>query len=281
MTNYLSALDFPDIKNKKYKKFWPADVHIIGKDILRFHAIYWPAFLMVADLPLPKKVFGHGWILSDDKKMSKSLGNILDPLKIIQDFGIDQLRYYLVKEVSLGNDGSISMENLKNCINNDLANNYGNLCQRVFSFIRKNCSNRIPKPKDLNQQDQSLLNNLKNDIPKLVKNMNDQNLNEYIKMVVNYSFEANKYFNDAEPWSLKEKDPDRMNSIMYTICEQIKNISILLYPIIPMSAEKVLNSININKEEFSIEIITNFKSFDFQKELKDLEILFKKIEDDN
>ena len=281
LTNYLSALDFPDIKNNKYKKFWPADVHIIGKDILRFHAIYWPAFLMAADLPLPKKVFGHGWILSDDKKMSKSLGNILDPLKIIQDFGIDQLRYYLVKEVSLGNDGSISMENLKNCINNDLANNYGNLCQRVFSFIRKNCSNRIPEPKDLNQQDQSLLNNLKNDIPKLVKNMNDQNLNEYIKMVVNYSFEANKYFNDAEPWSLKEKDPDRMNSIMYTICEQIKNISILLYPIIPMSAEKVLNSININKEEFSIEIITNLKSFDFQKELKDLEILFKKIEDDN
>ena len=281
LTNYLSALDFPDIKNKKYKKFWPADVHIIGKDILRFHAIYWPAFLMAADLPLPKKVFGHGWILSDDKKMSKSLGNILDPLKIIQDFGIDQLRYYLVKEVSLGNDGSISMENLKNCINNDLANNYGNLCQRVFSFIKKNCSNRIPEPKDLNQQDQSLLNNLKNDIPKLVKNMNDQNLNEYIKMVVNYSFEANKYFNDAEPWSLKEKDPDRMNSIMYTICEQIKNISILLYPIIPMSAEKVLNSININKEEFSIEIITNFKSFDFKKELKDLEILFKKIEDDN
>ena len=281
LTNYLSALDFPDIKNNKYKRFWPADVHIIGKDILRFHAIYWPAFLMAADLPLPKKVFGHGWILSDDKKMSKSLGNILDPLKIIQEFGIDQLRYYLVKEVSLGNDGSISMENLKNCINNDLANNYGNLCQRVFSFIRKNCSNRIPEPKDLNQQDQSLLNNLKNDIPKLVKNMNDQNLNEYIKMVVNYSFEANKYFNDAEPWSLKEKDPERMNSIMYTICEQIKNISILLYPIIPMSAEKVLNSININKEEFSIEIITNFKSFDFQKELKDLEILFKKIEDDN
>ena len=136
---------------------------------------------------------------------------------------------------------------------------------KSFFFIRKNCSNRIPKPKDLNQQDQSLLNNLKNDIPKLVKNMNDQNLNEYIKMVVNYSFEANKYFNDAEPWSLKEKDPDRMNSIMYTICEQIKNISILLYPIIPMSAEKVLNSININKEEFSIEIITNFKSFDFKR----------------
>ena len=113
LTNYLSALEFPDKKSKKFKNYWPADVHIIGKDILRFHAIYWPAFLLAAKLPLPKRVFGHGWILSDEKKMSKSLGNILDPIKIIKKYGIDQLRYYLVKEVSLGNDGSISMENLK------------------------------------------------------------------------------------------------------------------------------------------------------------------------
>ena len=137
LTNYLSALNFPNTEDEKYKNFWPADVHIIGKDILRFHAIYWPAFLIAANLPLLKRVFGHGWILSDDKKMSKSLGNILDPIEVIKDYGIDQLRYYLIKEVSLGNDGSISMENLKNCINNDLANNYGNLCQRVFSFIKK------------------------------------------------------------------------------------------------------------------------------------------------
>ena len=142
LTNYLSALNFPDIENPTYKKFWPADIHIIGKDILRFHAIYWPAFLLAAKIPLPKKIYGHGWILSDDKKMSKSLGNILDPIEIVKNYGIDQLRYYLVKEVSLGNDGSISMENLKNCINNDLANNYGNLCQRVFSFIKKNCSKK-------------------------------------------------------------------------------------------------------------------------------------------
>ena len=128
-------MDFAGTEDKKYKKFWPADLHVIGKDILRFHAIYWPAFLMATKLPLPKRVFGHGWILSDDKKMSKSLGNILDPLEIIENFGIDQLRYYLIKEVSLGNDGSVSMKNLKDCINNDLANNYGNLCQRVFSFI--------------------------------------------------------------------------------------------------------------------------------------------------
>ena len=161
LTNYISALNFPDTANKKYKDFWPADVHIIGKDILRFHAVFWPAFLLAAQLPVPKRVFGHGWILSDDKKMSKSLGNILDPIEIINKYGVDQLRYYLVKEVSLGNDGSISMENLKNCINNDLANNYGNLCQRVFSFIKKNCDNKIPKSSNLNNSDKKLLDNLK------------------------------------------------------------------------------------------------------------------------
>ena len=137
LTNYLSALNYPDTSSKLYKDYWPADLHIIGKDILRFHAIYWPAFLMAAKLPLPKRIFGHGWILSDEKKMSKSLGNILDPLEIIKDYGVDQLRYYLIKEVSLGNDGNVSLENLKNCINNDLANNYGNLCQRVFLLLKK------------------------------------------------------------------------------------------------------------------------------------------------
>ena len=144
LTNYLSALNYPNIKDNKYKKFWPANIHIIGKDILRFHAIYWPAFLMAANIPLPKRIYGHGWILSDDKKMSKSLGNILDPIEIINNFGVDQLRYYLSKEVSLGNDGNISLKNLTDCINNDLANNYGNLCQRVFAFINKNCDSKIP-----------------------------------------------------------------------------------------------------------------------------------------
>ena len=133
--------------------------------------------------------------------------DILDPIEIINIYGIDQLRYYLVKEVSLGNDGSISLENLKNCINNDLANNFGNLCQRVFSFINKNCSNKIPKPKKFTEKDNILLNTLKNDVPNLIGLMNKQNLNEFIKLVVGYSFEANKYFNDSEPWSVKKKDP--------------------------------------------------------------------------
>jgi methionyl-tRNA synthetase len=281
LTNYLSALDFPDIKNKKYNNFWPADIHIIGKDILRFHAIYWPAFLMAADLPLPKKIFGHGWILSDDKKMSKSLGNILDPIEIINNYGIDQLRYYLVKEVSLGNDGSISLENLKSCINNDLANNYGNLCQRVLSFIKKNCSNKIPVPNKLTDLDINLISNLKNKLPNLIELMNNQNLNEYIKQVVSFSFEANKYFNDSEPWALKKIDPSRMETILNVISNQIINISILLNPIIPEATSKTLNTMNIDIKNIKIDSINDLNIIKHDKELKNLEILFKKIDNDN
>ncbi len=281
LTNYLSALNFPNINDDMYKSFWPADIHIIGKDILRFHAVYWPAFLLAANLPLPKKIFGHGWILSDEKKMSKSLGNILDPIEIINNYGIDQLRYYLMKEVSLGNDGSISMLNLKNCINNDLANNYGNLCQRVFSFIKKNCNNKIPKSKNLKQNDLRLINNITENIPDLIDLINKQSLNEYIKKVVNFSFEANKYFNDSEPWVFKKKDPERMNAILFTITEQIKNISILLNPIIPISTKNVLNTINISDKDILLENIKKKDILNFTKEIRNLDILFKKVEDDN
>ena len=281
LTNYISALNFPDIKDEKYKSFWPADVHIIGKDILRFHAVYWPAFLLAAKLPLPKRVFGHGWILSDEKKMSKSLGNILDPIEIINKYGIDQLRYYLVKEVSLGNDGSISMENLKNCINNDLANNYGNLCQRVFSFIKKNCNNKIPKASNLTDLDKNLLENLTDKLSNLVTLMNNQNLNEYLKMVIGFSFEANKYFNDSEPWVLKKKDPNRMETILFTISHQIKNISILLSPIIPEATNKVFKIMNLSFNDLKVDKINDMKMFNHDKELNNLEILFKKIENDN
>ena len=279
LTNYISALNFPDTQAKLFKTFWPASVHIIGKDILRFHAIYWPAFLMAAKIPLPERVFGHGWILSDERKMSKSLGNILDPIDIIDKYGIDQLRYYLIKEVSLGHDGNISLENLKNCINNDLANNYGNLCQRVFTFIQKNCSNKIPKPDKFLDVDKNLTNNLKDEITNLIELINKQDLNNYIKQVVNFSFEANKYFNDSEPWTVKKNDPNRMKTIIYTITEQIKNISILLNPVIPKTTDKVLDLLNIDKNNRNLENITNVKPFDHNKNLKELKILFKKIED--
>ena len=278
LTNYLSAVNYPNTSSDLYKKFWPADLHIIGKDILRFHAIYWPAFLMAAKLPLPKRIFGHGWILSDEKKMSKSLGNILDPVDIINNYGIDQLRYYLIKEVSLGNDGNVSLENLKNCINNDLANNYGNLCQRVFSFIKKNCKNKIPKRNSLIKKEETLTIKLKKDVEKLNELINKQDLNNYIKQVIDYSFDSNKYFNDSEPWSLKKTDPNKMESVLYSIVEQIKNISILLLPIIPTSANKILDTINIKKDLRNISEINQNNSLNHDKELGNIEILFKKVE---
>ena len=281
LTNYISALNFPDTENKLYKDFWPANVHIIGKDILRFHAVYWPAFLMAAKLPLPLKIYGHGWILSGDKKMSKSIGNILDPLEIIKKYGVDQLRYYLIKEVSLGNDGNVSMENLKNCINNDLANNFGNLCQRVFSFIEKNCSGKLPIPKKLENIDLDLINNLTNKVNELVKDMDKQDLNNYVKKVVEFSFNANKYFNDLEPWSLKKTNVDRMNAILYTIVTQIKNISILLSPIIPISSEKIFDIMNLNNKDKTLKSIINKDCFDHNLKFKKTSILFKKIENDN
>ena len=281
LTNYISALNFPDVQNKLYKDYWPANVHIIGKDILRFHAVYWPAFLMAAKIPLPLKIYGHGWILSDDKKMSKSVGNILDPLDIIEKYGIDQLRYYLIKEVSLGNDGNVSMENLKNCINNDLANNFGNLCQRVFSFLEKNCSGMLPKPTKIEKVDSNLINNLIDRVEELVEDMDKQDLNNYLKKVVEFSFSANKYFNDLEPWASKKTNLDRMNNILYTIVTQIKNISILLSPIIPISSDKILDIMNLKKEDRLLKSINNKNIFDHNLEFKKTTILFKKIENDN
>ncbi|MBO6482003.1 MAG: methionine--tRNA ligase, partial [Pelagibacteraceae bacterium] len=281
LTNYLSALNFPNTEDKKYKRFWPATVHIIGKDILRFHAIYWPAFLMAAKVSPPQRVYGHGWILSDEKKMSKSLGNILDPIAIIKNYGIDQLRYYLAKEVSLGNDGNISLESLTNCINNDLANNYGNLCQRVFSFVNKNCNSKIPSFGKFQSEDTQLSNEIIKQIPNLKKLMDNQDLNLYIKELINFSFNANKYFNDLEPWSLKKTNSERMNTVLYNILNQIRSISILLHPIIPDSTNKALDILGIKKEDRVISKIANLKFLKPGNIIKKANILFKKIENDN
>ena len=280
LTNYLSALNFPDTNDKLYKSFWPADIHLIGKDILRFHAIYWPAFLMASKLPLPKRVYGHGWILSDERKMSKSLGNILDPIDIINKYGIDQLRYYLTKEVSLGNDGNISLENLKKCINNDLANNFGNLCQRVFSFIEKNFKGKIPKKIKDNSIDKSFNDEITKDLKSLIELMDNQDLNSYIKKVVDFSFNANKYFNDNEPWSLKKSDSERMGDIVSSITKQILNITLLLSPIIPKSCEVILDTLNIKKEDRVIDSIKK-DVLNYDVPIKKNEILFKKVEDDS
>ena len=280
LTNYISALNYPDTKDNLFEKFWPASVHLIGKDILRFHAVYWPAFLMAAKIQLPERVYGHGWILSGQEKMSKSKGNILDPLDIINIYGLDPLRYYLIKEVSFGNDGNISQDKLEDCINSDLANNYGNLCQRVTAFAEKNCSLKVPEIKNFNEDDLKILNKFTENLPIIRIEIDKQNINFYINFIVSALFEANKYFNDQEPWKKKD-NKDRLNTIVYTALEIIRKISIMLYPIIPNSIEKALKIFNLNSTDINLESIASHNNLKGGSSLKKIDILFKKIEKKN
>ena len=279
LTNYLSALDYPNIDTDKYKNFWPASVHIIGKDILRFHAVYWPAFLLAANLPLPKTIYGHGWILSNEEKMSKSKGNILDPLEIIDKYGLDPLRFYLLKEVSFGNDGNISKEKLENCINSDLANNYGNLCQRVISFNEKNLNLEIPKNIKFNNEDLNLLNRFKENYSKIENAINKQDINFYMNFLMETLFAANKYFNDQEPWN-KKNDANRLNTIIYVSLELIRKISILMYPIIPETSLKALNIFNIKEKDINFNSLINNEFLKQGMKINKINILIKKIIND-
>ena len=280
LTNYLSALNYPDTNNDLFKKFWPASIHLIGKDILRFHAVYWPAFLLAAKIELPKKVYGHGWILSGEEKMSKSKGNILDPLKIIEEYGLDPLRYYLIKEVSFGNDGNISQDRLEDCINSDLANNYGNLCQRVTAFAMKNCDGKIPAKIDFQPDDLKILNKFKENLDIIRSKIDDQNINFYIDFIVNSLFEANKYFNDQEPWKKKD-NLIRLNTIVYTTLEIVRKISFLLYPIIPETSLKALKIFDLSEKDIKLKTISNNEFIIKGNMINKIDILIKKIEKEN
>ena len=277
LTNYLSATNFPDKDNELYKNFWPASLHIIGKDILRFHAVYWPAFLLAANIKPPKRIFSHGWILSGDEKMSKSKGNILDPIEIIDKYGVDQLRYYLMKEVSHGSDGTISLKNLETCINSDLANNFGNLCQRIFSFIKSNCNNEVVKNVKVSSNDKKFLKEIETLTKNLRDDINSQNLNNYIKSVIKMSFLTNKYINDEEPWKLKKSDTNKMNNILHISLVNIGKIAMLLNPIIPLSTVKVLDALNLKKESRNLSFLDGNFLLQDRVKVNNLDILFKKI----
>ena len=280
LTNYISALNYPNKDDELYKKFWPASVHLIGKDILRFHAIYWPAFLLAAKITPPKKVYGHGWILSNEEKMSKSKGNILDPLEIIKQYGLDPLRYYLIKEVSFGNDGNISQERLEDCINSDLANNFGNLCQRVSAFVIKNCDSKVPEKIKFENDDIKILDEYSQNLDKLRSEIDNQNINYYIDYIVNRLFEANKYFNDQEPWKKKD-DKIRLNTIVYTTLEIVRKVSFLLYPIIPQSSIKALKIFNLQEKDVIFQSIGNNEFLKKGSAINKIDILFNKIEKEN
>ena len=280
LTNYISALNYPDTSHNLYKNFWPANLHIIGKDILRFHAVYWPAFLLAADIKPPLRVYGHGWILAGDEKMSKSKGNILDPIEIIDKYGLDPLRYYLIKEVSFGNDGNISKEKLENCINSDLANNFGNFIQRVISFNEKNLGLKIPEKGDFSNQDIKILSVFEKEYNNLVNFIDTQNLNFYINFIVDNLFAANKYFNDEEPWN-KKGDLKRLNTIVYVALELIRKFALLLYPIIPETSLKVLKIFDMSENDIQLATIKNHELNKKNAKINKIGILFKKIDKDD
>ena len=266
LTNYLTATNYFDDNS-----FWPADVHIIGKDILRFHAVYWPAFLLAAEIPLPKKIFGHGWILSGDEKMSKSKGNILDPIEIVDQFGLDEVRYYLMKEVMYGLDGKINIDNLKNCINSDLANNIGNLSQRIFVLINKYFSCKVPDPKTLSDEDKNFM---ECPIDGLKKSMSSFEIHNYLREVISYSSRINKFVNDEEPWTKAKNSDPRVGAILYVALNVLKNIFILLHPVMPSKSEYYLSCLNIAANDISFELIN--KNLQVNTELKMPGLMFKK-----
>jgi len=218
--------------------------------------------------------------LSGEEKMSKSKGNILDPLEIIEEYGIDPLRYYLIKEVSFGNDGSISKEKLENCINSDLANNFGNLCQRVVAFTDKNLNLKIPGEYEFTKADTEILNIYTSNCINLIKEIDSQNLNNYMNFIQEQLFNANKYFNDQEPWN-KKNDIKRLNSIIYVSLELIRKISILLYPVIPDTALKVLSLFNIEEKYVDFNTIKDHELLKKNTKINKISILFKKIDKDD
>ena len=246
LTNYLSACNYSSSENDALSKFWPADIHMVGKDIVRFHAVYWPAFLMAAELPLPKKIFAHGWWTNEGNKISKSLGNVIDPFDLVDKYGVDQIRYFLMREVPFGNDGDFSNSQLINRINSDLANSYGNLFQRVTSMIFKNCNEVIPiRPNDFQDEDLKLINSIRNSLQNYRSLMDEQKFDQFLKNIWLVISDANKYVDNQAPWSLKKNDFQRMEVVLYTLIETIRQISIMLQPFIPNTSKSILDHIQI------------------------------------
>ena len=252
LTNYITGVGFPD-NTETYKKFWPADIHIIGKDIIRFHAVYWPAFLMSAGIALPRQVFGHGFVLHRGEKMSKSLGNVVDPHDLADAFGVDQMRYFLLREVTFGQDGSYSEEAIVNRVNADLANSFGNLAQRTLSFIAKNCSGVLPTGGRGEAADEALLalvgETVRNEVPAHFEALA---LSHAIEAWLKAVFACNQYIDAQAPWALRKTDPERMNAVLATLYAAIADLAVAISPVIPDSSARLLDQMGIPRAERSL-----------------------------
>ena len=248
LTNYITAVGFPDEDCADYRTFWPANVHVVGKDILRFHAVYWPAFLMAAGLEPPQRVFAHGWLLNKGEKMSKSLGNVVRPDDLVERYGLDQVRYYLLREIPFGADGYISHETMVTRINSDLANDFGNLAQRVLSMIHKNCAAQVPQPGALTDADEALLSKARALHGSLREEFGKQAFNRGLEAIWAVVGDANRYVDEQTPWVLRKSDPARMQTVLYVLAEVIRRLAILTQPVMPDSIGRMLDLLTVPEE---------------------------------
>lgn len=250
LTNYISALGYPDLNSEDMKNFWPCDAHVVGKDITRFHAIYWPAFLMAADLPLPKQIIAHGWWTNEGQKISKSLGNVIDPLSLIEQYGLDQTRYFMMKEIMFGSDGNFSAESMVRRINSELANTIGNLAQRTLTMLQKFFEGKIPNIKK-EELDKDLVKLLDVTIKNYHQEIDKLNFSGALEIVIELGFAANKFIDDKAPWNLAKTDMEELAKVIYVLLEANRVIAYLLQIFMPDSANKLLDQLLVEKRNFS------------------------------
>ena len=245
LTNYITAAGFPDTGCEKFKRYWPADLHVIGKDIVRFHAVYWPAFLMSAGIEVPRRIFSHGFLFNRGEKMSKSVGNVIDPFTMTDAYGVDQFRYFFLREVPFGQDGNYSHEAIVNRINADLANDLGNLAQRSLTMVNRQLGGKLPAPGAFSDNDKTILAQADAMVGTAREHMKTQQLHQVLNAVWAVVAEANRYFAGEAPWALAKTDPARQGTVLYVTAEVMRQVAILCQPFIPASAAKLLDILGV------------------------------------
>src|SRR5215467_5853101 len=244
LINYITALGYPDTGGE-YATFWPADLHMVGKDIVRFHSVYWPAFLMAAGLEPPRRVFAHGWWTVEGEKMSKSLGNFIPPQQLVEAYGVDPVRYFMLRELPFGSDGDFSHRAVVGRLNGDLANDFGNLAQRVLVMINRECSARVPEPDALSAADSALLDLAHGLLATVRGYVSEQAFHMALEAIWRVVAEANRYVDEQAPWVLRRSDPMRMKTVLYTLAETIRHLAILVQPFVPGAAAKLLDQLAV------------------------------------
>src|SRR6478736_686675 len=245
LTNYITAVDYPDTESEKFKHYWPADLHVIGKDIVRFHAVYWPAFLMSAGIEVPRRIFSHGFLFNRGEKMSKSVGNVVDPFDMADSYGVDQLRYFFLREVPFGQDGNYNHDAIVARINADLANDLGNLAQRSLSMIAKQYEGVLPEPGAFTANDKAILAQADGMVGLARSAMATQQIHQALNAVWAVVAEANRYFAGEAPWALAKTDPARQRTVLYVTAEVVRQVAILAQPVMPDSSAKMLDSLGV------------------------------------